>query len=129
MFYPSAKDAFQRALGLQNSPMIASEERLTSSFAKARSPRSLRAATHLQLVLSKSLDPVGKLWRGAWVKNVWVDWQKAARPLQYWMGEGWDELDTARSCGAERAPDGVKAKSDRISWRPGQAMGKEETAQ
>ena len=129
MFPPSAKDASPRACGLRSSPMIASEEQPTSSFKKARSPGSLRAATCLQPALSKSLDPVGMSLRGIRVKNVWVDWQKAAQPLHYRMGEGWDDLDSARSCGAERGPDGVKAKSDRISWSPGQAMGKEETAQ
>lgn len=129
IFYSSAKDASLRAFGLRSSPMIASEEPTTSSFKKARSPGSLRAATCLQPALSKSADPFGMSLRGVRMENVWVDWQKAAQPLHCKMGEGWDGLDSARSCGAERGPDGVKAKSDRISWSPGQAMGKEETAQ
>lgn len=129
MFYPGSKDASARAGGLKSSPTISSEERPTTSFNKGRYPVSLRAATYLQSALSKSLDPVGMSMRGIWVQNVWVDWQNAAQLLHYRMGVGWDDLDSARSCGAERGPDGVKAKSDRISWSPGQAMGKEETAQ
>jgi len=76
MFPPSAKHVSPRALGLQSSPMIASGERPTSSFKKARSRGSIRAATYLQPVLSKSLDPVGMSLRGVCVKNVWVDWGK-----------------------------------------------------
>lgn len=129
MVSPSANDACSRALGLRSSLMTAFQERRKSSFKKAQSPWFFRAATHLQAALSKSLDSGGMPLRGIWVKNVWANWQKAAQPLHYRIAEGWDELDSARSCGAEGGPDGVKAKSDRISWSPGQAMSKEETAQ
>lgn len=115
MVSPSANDACSRALGLRSSLMTAFQERRKSSFKKAQSPWFFRAATHLQAALSKSLDSGGMPLRGIWVKNVWANWQKAAQPLHYRIAEG--------------GPDGVKAKSDRISWSPGQVMSKEETAQ
>ena len=126
---PASTDVPQPRLSASSGFSCAPHDACASGLHSARSPGSRPSATDRQQACSSSLDFAGKSRRAGLVKNVWADRPKAAQPLQYWMGEGWGDLDSARTCGVERGPDGVKAESDRVPRSPGQAMGKEETAQ